>query len=75
MSVNEEFKELKKVVREAKPITIQDVRKILDQYFNESLTWSLLKDEWVNLDETQRTALCDRLLSESMDTTNFLLNK
>jgi hypothetical protein len=61
---HEELKYIKDLVRQSRPITIADVRTIVDGYFTATI-WSILKDEWADrMTETERVALCDKLLQE-----------
>lgn len=58
MASKYEFVELANLVEKSNPKSTEDVRKVLDTYFN-NLAFSLLQYEWKNaLSEAQKDLVC-----------------
>lgn len=60
---------LKNAVRAAGPVTTDEVRVIVENFFKD-IKWSLTKDEWENhMDDSQREALYSKLLVDAVNET------
>lgn len=76
MASPEELDQLKIVVREIHPVTTTDVRQAVERYFEDEITWSVLKDEWQNhMTDQQREALYSRLLVDCVQSETSRLRK
>lgn len=67
MKQDREFQELNHLVLIRAPVTTQEIRAIIDEYFKPT-GWSLLKEEWFKLNELQRDALCSKILIDAVRT-------
>lgn len=51
------------VVRRYHPLTRDDIKRIVDDYFN-SEVWSILKEEYDRMSDSQKEGLYNRILSD-----------
>ena len=59
-----ELAEIINQVRSARCTSVDQVRNVLDGYFNQ-ITWSLLKDEWVRLSEREKSELAIKVFNDT----------
>lgn len=65
MSAKHELRSLISKVKAANPEKVEDVRAVIETYFNKEVHWSGLKDEWQNhLNDEQRSAFAARVYQD-----------
>ncbi len=65
-----EFDELKQLIRDRAPVTTDEIRIIVEDYFKPT-HWSLLKEEWEKMSALHREALYSKLLVECVMSTTM----
>lgn len=63
-----EFDELKEIIAKRSPVTTDEIRTIVEEFF-QPIDWSLLKEEWSKMSANQREALYSKLLVDVVSST------
>lgn len=69
---NPEFNELKELIAKRSPVTTDEIRIIVEEYFA-PIDWSLLKEEWGKMSAIQREALYSKMLVDVVSSTTTKL--